>query len=336
MNTASTPEGRRAASSRAASWWFAPVAAFAALAWCEADAQVASGLQGASGSTVGPDGALYVTESWAGRITRIDPGTGEKSTLAEGLPPTLPWIGLGGALDVAFIDRVAYVLVTMVGPDLGGTDVVGIYRVDGPATATPIADIGSFNVANPSPTDWLIPTGVQYALEPWRGGFLVTDGHQNRVLHVTLDGAVSEFRGFGNIVPTGLEVIGNTVYMAQTGPVPHAPSDGKVLAFGPASGAVTGVASGGPLMVDVERGRGRTLFALAQGTWDGAFPGSPALPGTGSLHEVMADGSLRPVAEGLDRPTSLEIIGNTAYVVTLGGDVWAIPDIAEPPFGTDR
>jgi hypothetical protein len=336
MNTAWMPEGRRVASSRAVRSWFAPIAALAALLPCEADAQLASGLQGASGSTVGPDGALYVTESWVGRVSRIDPGTGVKSTFAEGLPPTLPWIGLGGALDLAFLDGVAYVLVTMVGPDLGGTDVVGIYRVDGPAAVTPVADIGAFNVANPSPTDWFIPTGVQYAMEPWRGGFLVSDGHQNRVLRVTLDGEVSEFRGFGNIVPTGLEVQGNTVYLAQAGPAPHLPGDGKVVAFGPGLGAAVEVTAGAPLMVDVERGRGRTLFALGQGTWDGAFPGSPAIPQTGSLHEIRPDGSLRLVAGGLDRPTSLEIIGNTGYVVTLGGEVWSVAGIAEPPFGAAR
>jgi hypothetical protein len=36
---------------------------------------------------------------------------------------------------------------------------------------------------------------------------------------------------------------------------------------------------------------------------------------------------------GLDRPTSLEIINNTAYVVTLGGEIWTIDNIAGPPFG---
>lgn len=296
-----------------------------------ADAQLATGLQGASGSAVGPDGALYVTESWTGRITRVGPATGSRSTFAEGLPATLPWVGLGGALD-----GTAYALVTMVGPDLGGGDVVGVYRIDGPASATPVADIGSFNVAHPSPTEWFIPTGVQYAIEPWRGGFLVTDGHQNRVLRVTLDGTVSGFIGFGNIVPTGLEAVGNTVYMAQSGPMPHAPGDGTVVAFGPEASGATEVAAGAPLAVDVERGRGQTLFVLAQGTWNGQFPGSPALPNTGSLHAVLADGSLLLVAAGLNLPTSLEITGNTGYVVTLLGEIWAISDISAAPFGAGR
>jgi len=39
-------------------------------------ALLASGLNGGSGSTVGPGGDLYVAEPGAGRITRIDPDTG--------------------------------------------------------------------------------------------------------------------------------------------------------------------------------------------------------------------------------------------------------------------
>ena len=75
--------------------------------------------------------------------------------------------------------------------------------------------------------------------------------------------------------------------------------------------------------VDVERG-GHTLYALSQGTYSGAPEGSPALPDTGSLQRVNRNGSLSPVATGLDRPTSLEVIGRNAYVVTLDGEVWRI------------
>ncbi|TMP94133.1 MAG: hypothetical protein E6L08_04180, partial [Verrucomicrobia bacterium] len=35
-----------------------------------------TGLESAKGSTVGPDGALYVTEGAVGRISRVDPLTG--------------------------------------------------------------------------------------------------------------------------------------------------------------------------------------------------------------------------------------------------------------------
>lgn len=85
--------------------------------------------------------------------------------------------------------------------------------------------------------------------------------------------------------------------------------------------------------MDVEFGRGRTLFALAQGSWDGPFEGAPALPNTGSLVRVKPDGTFADIVTGLDRPTSLEIIGTTAYVVTLSGEVWKIDDIGGAPFG---
>ncbi len=69
-----------------------------------------------SGSTVGPDGALYVTDGPGGRVLRIDPGTGATTTFVSGLPKQLPApdVGIGGAMDVAFLHHTAYVLVTLV------------------------------------------------------------------------------------------------------------------------------------------------------------------------------------------------------------------------------
>ena len=59
-------------------------------------------------------------------------------------------------------------------------------------------------------------------------------------------------------------------------------------------------------------GRLRTWSALA------------ALAVTGALERVNHDGTITPLITGLDRPTSVEIIGRTAYVVTLSGEVWRI------------
>jgi hypothetical protein len=59
-----------------------------------------------SGSTVGPDKALYVTDGAAGRVLRVDPKTGAVTTFATGLPPAVV-PGLGGAMDVAFLGGTA-------------------------------------------------------------------------------------------------------------------------------------------------------------------------------------------------------------------------------------
>src|SRR6266478_3843720 len=295
-------------------------------------------VQGAKGSTIGPDGALYVTEGAAGRISRVDPLTGEKTTFASGLPKAILSIGgssIGGAIDVAFIDNIAYVLVTLVSdPLFPSSDVDGIYRVDGPGSFTVVADIGQFTLDNPPtiPFQVDVKTGLQFALQTYRGGFLVTDGHLNRVLRVTLDGEITVLIAFGNIVPTGLAVKGNTVYMAEAGPVPHLPQDGKVVSFESGSPTATEVASGARLLVDVEFGPGNGLYALSQGIFPvGGDPGSPALPNTGALVKVNGDGTFTVITEPLDRPTSLEFIGNTAYVVNLTGEIWKIDGVSCPP-----
>ena len=292
-----------------------------------------TGLQRARGSAVGPDGALYVTEAAVGRISRVDPEDRSVTTFASGFP--LSPLATGGVVDVAFVKGTAYALVTIVGANFvaplpGDATSIGIYRVDGPTSFTMVADIGKFSAANLPPPDFPIglKTGVQFALQPFRGGFLVTDGHHNRVLRVDRDGAISTLLQVGNIVPTGLAIRGNTIYMTETGPVPHLPADGKVVAFSLESPTATEIARGQPLMVDVEFGRGHKLFALSQGIgMPGAPPATPAEPNTGKFLRVNDDGSYTVIKDGIDRPTSLKFIGNTAYVVTFAGEVWKFENV---------
>jgi hypothetical protein len=79
--------------------------------------------------------------------------------------------------------------------------------------------------------------------------------------------------------------------------------------------------------VDVETGPRHQVYALSQGQWDGVMEGSPALPDTGRLERVTAVGSLTPLLDGdgqpivLDRPTSVEFIGRTGFVVSLTGAI---------------
>jgi len=291
---------------------------------------LASGLGALFGSTIGPDKALYTAEPDNGRILRVDPHTGQVSTFASGLPI----VPFGGAFDIAFIGSTAYVLVTDVDASVGGNSIDGIYRVDGPTSFTIIADIGQFAMDNPPQTAFEVPTGVQFAIQVFRGHFLVTDGHHNRVYEVTLDGQVSELIAFNDIVPTGLALHGKTIYMAEAGPVPHLPRNGKIVAFTPGSTTAVEVASGARLLVDVEFGRGRTLYGLSQGRFpEGGFPGEPALPNTGSLVQANADGTFTHIVDHLNQPTSMEFIGNTAYVFGLAGEIWKIENVSCPPFG---
>ena len=227
------------------------------------------GLEELQGSAVGPDGALYVTAPLAGSIWRVNPRTGAFTPFTTGLPKRIPdpfYIG-SGVVDVAFRGSTAYALVTGVAPDLDGHDTVGIYRVDGPDSFTIIADLGAWSVAHPPVPAFFIPTGFQYAIESYTDGFLVTDAHHNRVLYVTLDGKITEVIAFGDVVPTGLAVRGNTIYLTQAGPIPHLPENARLVSLSPKSPASEVASAEGldaGLFVDVEFGPGSTPYTLAQ------------------------------------------------------------------------
>jgi hypothetical protein len=291
---------------------------------------LASGLKGTIGGVIGPDGALYVPEATLGRITRVDPRSGHTSTFADGLPPMV--IPLGGAMDVAFVGKTAYALVTLVSPDLGGTSIDGIYRMDDPHHWTVVADIGKWSSEHvPTNTQIDVRTGLQYAFEPVRGGFLVSDGHHNRVLRVSLHGDVSQLIAFDDVAPTGLAVAGDRVFMAEAGALPEAVGSGKVVEFTKQGGPAHDVATGFSVMVDVERVKHHGLFALSMGDPPGPNPqpADPAQPDSGKLLRVNRNGTFSVLVDRLDRPTSVHFVGTTALVVTLNGEVWRIDEIAE-------
>ena len=293
--------------------------------------RLVTGLEELQGSTIGPGSDLYVTAPLAGSIWRVDRKSGKKSLFATGLPARNPdpYFQGSGVVDVAFLGGTAYALVTGVAPDLGGNDIVGIYRMDGPNNFTVVADIGAWSEAHPPATDIFIPTGFQYAMQTYKNGFIVTDGHHNRVLQVGVDGKITELVAFGNVVPIGLASRGNTVYIGQAGPIPHVPEDSKVFSFTMNSLTPTQLASGAGLshiglLSDLEFGPGGALYGILQGYWNGPYEGSPADPNTGALVKVNPDGTFTILKDGLNQPTSLEIIGTTAYVVSLAGEVWTI------------
>ncbi|HMG90046.1 MAG TPA: ScyD/ScyE family protein [Chryseolinea sp.] len=294
-------------------------------------ARLVTGLEELQGSTIGPSSDLYVTAPLTGSIWRVDRKSGKTSLFASGLPARDPdpYFQGSGVVDVAFLGGTAYALVTGVAPDLGGSDIVGIYRMDGPNAFSVVADLGAWSEAHPPETDIFIATGFQYAMQTYKDGFIVTDGHHNRVLQVGLDGEITELVAFGNVVPIGLALRGNTVYIGQAGPIPHVPEESKVFSFTMQSLTPTQLASGVGLediglLADLEFGPGGELYGILQGFWDGPFEGAPAEPNTGALVSVNTDGSFTILMDGLNQPTSLEIIGTTAYVVSLAGEVWTI------------
>jgi len=300
---------------------------------------LASGLMGTIGSTVGPDGALYVAEGALGRITRINLSTHRTTTFASGLPAGLPSVGIGGPMDIAFVGSTAYVLVALVDSYVGGNRKDGIYRVDDRYHSTLLVDLGTWSFNNPPapsvPFNYFLPDGLQFALQSIDDGFLVSDGHLNRILRVSKDGTeITVLKQFNDVVPTGLAKLGGTVFLAELGASPNTPDTGKVVSFrltdthplAPAHDVATGVS----MIVGTAFGAHGKLYALSQGIAPaGIQPGQPASPNTGRLLRVNYDGTFTILADKLDRPTSLNFVCDTAYVVTLTGEVWEVKDVGE-------
>jgi hypothetical protein len=289
-----------------------------------------------SGSTIGPDGALYVTNGNDGTLVRINPTTGSETVVGSGLPRQV--IGIGGAMDVVFIGHRAYVLVTLAGADVGVPDaVMGLYRLKRDGTFSVFADLGTWSAEHPpADPDWFLSQGVQYSLEVWRNGFVVADAHLGRVLRVDARGQISELVAFEstNSVPTGIESANGKVFLATAGPIPHLPSTSKISEV-QRDGSVNVVGEWGAdyagnrgLIVDVEKERNHRLYGLLQGYWDlEPIPeneGKPAAPNTGEIVAVGADGTFETVVSGLDRPTSMELVGHVGFVVTLTGTILRI------------
>ncbi|MCW2810396.1 MAG: exported protein of unknown function, partial [Friedmanniella sp.] len=123
------------------------------------------------------------------------------------------------------------------------------------------------------------------------------------------------------------------VLMAEAGPDQHRPAHVKDVVQDLRRGTVTTFAYGAPLLDDLETAPRHRTYALSQGRWD--YPdrpenaGLPASPNTGSLTRVPRHGGqLQTVVSGLDRPTSMEFLGDSAYVVTLTGTVLRIAHVS--------
>jgi hypothetical protein len=331
-----------------------------------------TGLLQPKGIQLGPDGMLYVAESgtggdtefevgegdeatqvlngYTGRISKIDPGTGERTTVADGLASSA-LVGEGpepeavGPADVAFVGGTLYYLQTHAGDVWGFPDFeTGIYRIDNDGEPHLVADIGAFNIENPvvaldegTQVD-NEPGGNPYSMDVRGTTFYVVDGNHNRLLRVSTTGNVSEVVEFpDHPVSTGIDFgLDNQATVALLGQGPFAPEDGQVVSVDLTNGEITEKAAGVSMLTDVEFGPGNQLYALSfNDTTAGEFPAFG--PFTGSIQKVNADGTMSLVVGGLSFATFLEFDNDTAYVsnfsVTSQGEIVKIENFStvEPP-----
>ncbi len=310
---------------------------------------LASGLQGTIGATIGPDGALYVAEMGTGgdkkvstpdgdgyfglsaRVSRIDPETGERTTFASGIVSGAEAEGGQGfgLADIVFVGDVLYYLTTGSFNTIEELEAYpnGVYRIQQDGSSKLVANISEFNDDNPVAFEDAGPGGNPFAIAERDGDLYVTDGNYNRVLHITTGGDISILSSFENVVTTGITARDTgPLIVTEFGGYPFDPESGKVVQVGAGTGTQTVLAGGYSHIISAAYGPGGKLYALSMGdqVTDENHGDDEAVPFTGKVLLVNADGTLTPIVDGLMLATSLDFSGDTAYVTSIIGQVYQI------------
>jgi hypothetical protein len=308
---------------------------------------VASGLVNPRGFTFAPDGALVVAESGAvpagfeslngpptpmfrpattttGRVSRVDLATGQRTSLAEGLPSSAGSFGdtLGPA-DVAYLGADLYVLISA-GPVHGWPNYPsGVYKVNADGTVRLAANLDAFNAKNPTT---LVPPDDEisnpYGMVAADGALWITDGNRNQIYKATPDGTVTRVADLstGHPITTGITAVPGAMITVELTAVPYVKSSGRVLRISP-DGNVETVARSPTTATGVAVSGDGTVYVVEHSVSLGQPPFLS--PGTGRVARLGGDGQLTSVAEGLMFPTHARIGPDGAlYVanVSVGGD----------------
>ncbi len=341
-----------------------------ALAWSPVSAKapgpsagtmVAGDLVNPRGIAVGPDHMLYVAEAgsggdmsvtnedgtsmsgFTGRISKIDPATGARTTIVDGLPSNgVQKEGFVGPAAVAFLGDQMYYVQTHGGAAFGFPSMpTGVYTVNGDGTVSLFANLGDFNLGNPvTPVRQHLqpdiePGGNPYSMIAFNGALYISDGNQNQVLKVGIDHSITRIADFPqHVVTTGIAAgSSGQFFVATLGLFPFKPSDGRVYSVG-MNGTITQVASGVSALTDVALSNSGQLYALQFAAQAPDLSHGPFAPFSGTVLEVNANGTLSPVVTGFTFATAMAFDGDTLYVVNNGvsalapGEVWAIPNFS--------
>jgi sugar lactone lactonase YvrE len=282
---------------------------------------VATGLTNPRGLARGPDGLLYVAEAGVeatgGRLSRVG-ADGAVTTLVDGLPHS---VNAGtedvGASGVAFRNGEVYLAIGEGSGDLGSS----IVRLPPRGAPEKVADLARFELSR-NPDDLGIesnPFALLYDTAHDR--FLVTDAAGNALLAVTPGGDVSTVAVWREgIVPTGIALAPDGVYVALLGRFPHPAQNGRVDRVGH-DGTVVTVTGRLSMPIGVGVATDGERFALEFASSMRTTPRLEFVPRTGRLLRIGRETEV--VVEGLSYPTAL-LVEEDGVLVSLMGAMGGI------------
>jgi hypothetical protein len=317
----------------------------------------AMGFNNPRGLKFGPDGHLYVaeggpggTDSTVGTCTQViapvgpytgAPTGGRISKVVNGVRMTVndkfatsqtaPTQGnlVSGVADIGWIGGTLYALTAGGGCSHGVLDHPnGIYRVNGNATPTLVANLSAFQMANQTaneePEDFE-PDGTWYGMVAVRGDFYAVEPNHGEIDRISTSGAISRVADIsasqGHIVPTAVDFHGN-FYVGNLNTFPITTGASKILKITP-SGYVTPVVRDLTTVLGVAFDKRDRMYVL-ENTVGQPFP----TPGYGDIVRVNPNGTKTVVVDSLPLPTGMTFGPDGAlYVSILGfGPPPSLPD----------
>jgi hypothetical protein len=281
--------------------------------------EVADGLVGPLGLSIGSDGTAYVAQAFLGSLTVID-RDGGRTDLVTGEP-------VAGGVEALGRGRVVY--TTRVGEPGVPPNESSLMRVMPNGKTRELASLLDYEAAeNPDADNFYgfvdlepacaaeveaafggeVPTtpypgqvdSNPYAVAFDRGGYVVADAGGNSIVRVSASGRVTTVAILPPITTT-------------LGP--------EVLEFGAPECVVGATYLAEPVPTDVEVGPDGNYYVSS-------LPGFPEAPGTGSVFRVTRSGSVELVATGFSGAVDLAVADDgTIYVAELfGGRISQIVD----------